>query len=261
MNYITDLCRIIIHEKCCDIFLKQHMFRDYECLSLTISRLISIGVISFSSIIKIPQIIQILYHKSGFGLSTTSLYLEITVNVLCICFHYQRHFPFSTYGEAFFILTQNVIISFLVTHFDMQYPFLFWDLVMIIEFSFLFSVFKSIASLSLISFLWGLNIPLSLSYKIVQIYDIKKKKCKGELSTISTFLKAIGSLGRVFTTFREINRFSVFILYFLNFTLNALIFLQCLKYPKKNDSMLELKLFKTWPSYDIKSSSFNMIPY
>lgn len=234
MNQINDICILLINEKCCDVFLNKHMFRDYECMSLALSRFIGIGIIFFSSIIKIPQIIQILQSNSGFGLSVASLYLEITVNVLCICFHYQRQFPFSTYGEAFFILAQNLIIAFLVTHLDKQYPFLLWDFVIILEFSLLFSVFRNIASLNLISFLWGLNIPLSLSYKSAQIYEVYRRKCKGELSTISSLLKAIGSLGRVFTTFREIKRISVFLVYFLNFTLNALIVIQCLKYPKRN---------------------------
>lgn len=234
MIYINDFCNLLIQEKCCDVFLSKHDFRDYECLSLALSRSISIGVIFFSSIIKIPQIIQIIQSGSGYGLSITSLYLEITVNVLCICFHYQRQFPFTTYGEAFFILTQNAIISFLVTHLDKQNPFLLWDFVMILEFSLLFSVFRNIASLNFISFLWNLNIPLSLSYKSAQIYEIHKRKCKGELSTISSLLKAIGSLGRVFTTFREVQKVSVFLLYFLNFALNALIVFQCLKYPKRN---------------------------
>ena len=231
MKHINDFCVLLIEEKCCDVFLNKHMFLNYECLSLAMSRFIGIGIIFFASIIKIPQIIQILQYSSGYGLSMTSLYLEI--NILCICFHYQRHFPFSTYGEAFFILAQNVIISFLVTHFDKNYPILLWDFIMIIEFSLLFSVFRNISSLNFISLLWNLNIPLSVSYKSAQICENHRKKCKGELSTISSLMKAIGSLGRVFTTFREVKKISVFLLYLLNFLLNALIFIQCIIYPKK----------------------------
>ncbi|OHT02865.1 Mannose-P-dolichol utilization defect 1 protein like protein [Tritrichomonas foetus] len=233
MKFINDICSSLLNEYCCKSFISEWNFFDRECVSLAFSRGIGIGVIFFSSIIKIPQIFQILRYNNGFGISMTAMYIEITVNTLSFSYHLQNKYPFTTYGETVFIFIQNLIIAFLVSHYDRHYPFLLFDSIIIIEFSLIFAVLRNAISPSFMSFLWRLNLPLSLSYKCAQIVKTWKIGCKGELSTISSFMKALGSLGRVFTTLREINDGTILFLYFVNFSLNAFIFVQCIMYPKK----------------------------
>lgn len=233
MTSIFHACSVILNQKCCNLFINKYIFRNPACDSLLLSRMISFGVIFFSLFIKIPQIYQILHYKSGYGLSILALYIEITVNVVCICYHYQQSYAFTTYGEAYFVLLQNLIVAFFVSHFDYKYHFLSWDFVVIIEFTLLFSVVKNVAPPTFIALLWSLNIPLSLFYKFVQILAIKRKKCKGELSLATSIMKMCGSYGRIFTTYREISDKLVIFLYILNFILNAIVVCQCLKYPKK----------------------------
>jgi mannose-P-dolichol utilization defect protein 1 len=92
------------------------------------------------------------------------------------------------------------------------------------SFRFNFSVEKSIFPDSFIDFLWAICLPLSIAYKIPQIYSTYKNKCKGELSTLSCGLTLLGSCGRVFTTLREIKNWSVLIMYILNLVLNSIIY-------------------------------------
>jgi mannose-P-dolichol utilization defect protein 1 len=107
-----------VNELCCKKLLIDFDLKHQECLSLFSSKAIGYGLILFSSILKVPQIIQIVKNKSGQGLSVLSLYLEITANVLTIVFHRQHHFPISTFGETILILIQNLVTSFFVTHYD-----------------------------------------------------------------------------------------------------------------------------------------------
>ena len=232
-SFFLDKCSSLISSQCCYIFFRDFNFANYECFSLVLSKVIGIIVIFFSSFFKLPQIIQILYYKNASGISISSIYLEATVNVLTLCFHWKCRYSITTYGEAFFVLAQNIVIGFLATHYDNKYPFLIWDIIIFSEFTLIFCTVKDIISLNMISLIWKLNFPLSYSYKVTQIYKTFHKKCKGELSTISSFIKVLGSMGRIFTTFREIKDMFILILYFINFLMNLTILFQCLHYPKK----------------------------
>jgi mannose-P-dolichol utilization defect protein 1 len=166
--------------------------------------------------------------------------MEIVANVLAFAYHRQKGFPFSTFGETILILIQNLLIAFFVTHFSANYNIFAWNSFLILNSCLIFGVEKRIMSDSLMQFLWAVCLPLSIAYKVPQILHTYKSKCKGELSTLSCFLTLMGSLGRVFTTLREVKDLSVLVMYLLNVILNGTILVQSVHYPKHSSAASKL---------------------
>lgn len=237
MEFVARLCSPFVNQECCHTLFVDMDFKNKKCVSLFISRGIGFGLICFSAILKLPQLIQILYHKSGKGLSESSLFMEITANVLALCYHRQKQFPFATYGETLLIMAQNILIGYFVTHFSDKYNHTTWNSFMLLTFALIFSVEHGVMSNTVMNALWMICLPLSIAYKIPQIWHTYRAKCKGELSTLSCFLTLMGSCGRVFTTIREVKDWSVLLMYVLNVILNGTIWIQCLVLPKKADKV------------------------
>ena len=82
MKVLALACQPFVNEKCYKSIFMDWNFSDKECISLFFSKAIGYGLIAFSSILKLPQLFVIIRHKSGHGLSITSLFMEIIANVL-----------------------------------------------------------------------------------------------------------------------------------------------------------------------------------
>lgn len=87
---------------------------DVPCLKVVISKGIGYGMIVFSSILKLPQIIKIMSAKSVEGLSPASFYMEVLAFTFTIVYNYILKYPFSSYGEAVVINVQNILLVFLL---------------------------------------------------------------------------------------------------------------------------------------------------
>uniref|UniRef100_A0A8C5S1F8 Mannose-P-dolichol utilization defect 1 n=1 Tax=Laticauda laticaudata TaxID=8630 RepID=A0A8C5S1F8_LATLA len=72
------------------------------------------------SAVKMPQILKILAAKSAEGLSFNAILLELVAISGTMAYSIAHSFPFSTWGEAFFIMLQTVSIGFMVQHFGGQ---------------------------------------------------------------------------------------------------------------------------------------------
>uniref|UniRef100_A0A670ZA42 Solute carrier family 66 member 3 n=1 Tax=Pseudonaja textilis TaxID=8673 RepID=A0A670ZA42_PSETE len=70
--------------------------------------------------VKLPQILKILAAKSAEGLSFNAILLELVAISGTMAYSIAHSFPFSAWGEAFFIMLQTVSIGFMVQHFGGQ---------------------------------------------------------------------------------------------------------------------------------------------
>jgi mannose-P-dolichol utilization defect protein 1 len=229
---LAKLCSPFVNDECCRALLIDFNFGNRLCVSLFISKSVGFGLIGFSAILKLPQLIQIIARRSGRGLSVPSLFMEIMANVLAIAYHRQNGFPFSTFGETILILIQNLLIAFFVTHFAADYDLIGWNAFVVVNSSLLFAVERGIVSSRVMGFMWTVCLPLSIAYKVPQILHTYRARCKGELSPLSCLLTLVGSCGRVFTTIRELHDMSVLAMYLLNVLLNGTILVQSVVYPK-----------------------------
>lgn len=92
--------------------------RDIDCLKLALSKVLGIGIVGASAIVKLPQLLKILNSGSAEGVSFLSYLLETASYLISLAYNVRNQFPFSTYGEVALIAIQNVAISVLVLQFS-----------------------------------------------------------------------------------------------------------------------------------------------
>ncbi|KAK2151380.1 hypothetical protein LSH36_365g03021 [Paralvinella palmiformis] len=89
----------------------------FVCLKVVLSKVLGYGIIVGSILVKVPQIMKILKAKSGEGINMFSTTLELTAIAATMAYSYSQGFPFSSYGEAVFLLIQTLITAFLVMYY------------------------------------------------------------------------------------------------------------------------------------------------
>ena len=88
------------------------------CASFFLSKILGSCVLLGSLAFKVPQILKIHTNKSAAGVSISQFWMELCVSAMSLSFNYHIEAPFTTYGESFFILAQNVIIVFQIRFFS-----------------------------------------------------------------------------------------------------------------------------------------------
>jgi len=91
---------------------------DMECLKFVFSKLLGYSIVFASSIVKVPQVINIVRAGSTEGLTELVLYMESIGYVLGVLYPMHYGQPFSTYGESLFIAIQAIIIMCLLWYYN-----------------------------------------------------------------------------------------------------------------------------------------------
>ena len=87
------------------------LLSDAACMKLAISKVLGLGVVAGSALVKVPQIVKMINASSADGLSGTSITLEAVSNVAAVSYYAGLDFAFSTWGENIFLLLQNLAIA------------------------------------------------------------------------------------------------------------------------------------------------------
>lgn len=145
---------------------------------------------------------------SARGLSLTAYVLETVAYAITLAYNYRNDFPFSTYGENFFLTIQNAIITLLIIYYPQtrltraQPP---------IGRVVLTAIAMAVASVALVgvpettlSFLQLATLPISLFSKLPQIMQNHRAQSTGQLSAFAVFAQIAGCLARLFTTATEV---------------------------------------------------------
>ena len=115
---IRDLGVSLIGDVCYKTLLLDVDFTDADCLKLAISKGLGIGIVTMSSVVKVPQILKLLSSKSAAGVSFLAYLLETSAVLVALAYNFRNEFPFSTYGETAMIAVQNIVISTLVLNYS-----------------------------------------------------------------------------------------------------------------------------------------------
>lgn len=172
--------------------------------------------------------------KSARGLSLSAYVLETLAYAITLAYSYRNDFPFSTYGENFFLTIQNVIITFLIIH----YP---TSRLTRTESSgsklALATVLTAVAGVALyvlppatLSALQVATIPLSLFSKLPQIRQNYRARSTGQLSAFAVISQIAGCLARLFTTSAEVGDPILFAGFALALVLNLVLGVQMWAY-------------------------------
>ncbi|KAF9448556.1 mannose-P-dolichol utilization defect 1 protein [Macrolepiota fuliginosa MF-IS2] len=228
--FIKDLGVSIIGGECYTSLVEDLHITDTKCLKYAISKGLGIGIVVGGSIMRLPQLFLILNARSARGLSLSSFSLETLAYSINTTYSYRNGFPFSTYGENFFLSLQNAIIVLLIIHYR---PSLSYDYSKRRQhlLTALLSLLLMVSALSIIphwmlAFLQAATLPLAVSAKLPQIMQNARAKSTGQLSAFAVGAQIVGCLARLYTTAMEVGDWLVASAFGMALVLNGILGVQ-----------------------------------
>jgi len=220
-SILRDPAVALIGEKCYTVLVYDFDITNVECLKYALSKGLGLGIVVGGAIVKIPQILKIISAHSVRGLSLSAYVLETVSYGISLAYASRNRFPFSTYGENFFLTIQNVIITLLILYFSGPGAAIGSSLGSpVVGKSNLGKMAAGLAAtavgtyvlssdlvcpLWLLSLLQAATVPLSLTSKAPQIMANHRARSTGNLSAFTVFNALLGCVARLFTTRQEVN--------------------------------------------------------
>ncbi|XP_063326479.1 mannose-P-dolichol utilization defect 1b [Pelmatolapia mariae] len=215
-------------ESCYDEFFLKFNFLDVPCLKIVLSKGLGIGIILGSVMVKLPQILKLLGAKSAEGLSFKSVLLELLAITGTMAYSVANNFPFSSWGEALFLMLQTVTIGFLIQHYGKRTST--GLLFMVIYLSLLVLLLSPVTPMSVVTSMQAFNMPAIIIGRLIQASTNYSNGHTGQLSAVSVFMLFAGSLARIFTSVQETGDSLMALTYVISSTCNGIITLQVLYY-------------------------------
>lgn len=107
---MSKLISYFIGDTCYHTFFIDGSLMDIPCLKYSISKALGYGIVIGSGIMKLPQILKIIFSRDVTGLNAMSFYMECVAFLPSIIYNYLKGYPISTYGENVIILFQNMLL-------------------------------------------------------------------------------------------------------------------------------------------------------
>ncbi|KAF8981141.1 hypothetical protein BGZ46_003195 [Entomortierella lignicola] len=233
----------IIGNTCYTILVEELDYHNVQCIKLGISKGLGYGIVFGGAIVKMPQIFKILKTHSTLGLSLTSFLLETLACVINLAYNLRHENSFSTYGETFFVLFQNLVILALILHYTGKKNSL--TVITLSSFLILGIIFMkniqqeqqdgsiltvSIISEDILTLFQKAVIPINVLSKIPQIRENYNNKSTGQLSAFTIFNYFVGSLARIYTTLTEVKDPIILYGFLLSTLFNCLLAFQMALY-------------------------------
>jgi len=245
-NDIIELLRDGVNQfklmtpKCFEDMVVKGNVNNMVCMKAFISKVLGLGIVVGSSLVKLPQVFKIMFGGSAEGISFLSVFLELVAITLSGAYSYGSGFPFSAYGESVFLAIQTALIAVLVLWFSSGKGS-----------SLLFTVVYAASvyvvldpKLCPLTALWygqASNIPMIILGKFIQIISNFRNGHTGQLSAITCFLLALGAIARIFTSIQETGDQLIILTYICSSTVNSIIALQVLWYWNATKAVVEQK--------------------
>ncbi|KAF9519704.1 hypothetical protein BS47DRAFT_1312338 [Hydnum rufescens UP504] len=229
-RFISDPAIAIIGQTCYTSLVENLNINDMECIKLSISKALGLGIVAGGSVVKIPQVLLITKARSARGLSLSAYILETLGYSFTLAYSARNHFPFSTYGENLFLTIQNLAVTLLI----ILYPTSPTDpsgynVIGVTAASLISAVLAlSLVAVphSLLALLQISTLPISLFSKIPQIVQNARARSTGQLSSVAVASQVLGCVARLFTTATEVGDPIVLWGFGLALLLNAVIAVQ-----------------------------------
>lgn len=183
---------------------------------------------------RVPQLFLILNACSARGLSVSSFSLETLAYSINTTYSFRHEFPFSTYGENFFLSLQNAVITLLIIHYRPSLSFNYskrrQHLTLTLLLMSLFILLLLTIPHWLLAFLQAATLPLAVSAKLPQIMQNARARSTGQLSAFAVGAQVLGCLARLYTTAMEVGDRLVAGAFAMALTLNGILGVQLWKY-------------------------------
>ncbi|XP_033122184.1 mannose-P-dolichol utilization defect 1 protein-like [Anneissia japonica] len=171
------------------------------CLKIAITKGLGVGIIAGSAMVKIPQMVKILRAGSGEGISVPGALLEMYAISSTWAYAVARQFPFTAWGEAFFlaIQTSGIIILCLVYAKKSSLAGIY----LVAYIGVMYVLLSGQIPVNVLATLQACNMPVMLVSRMIQILQNYRNGHTGQLSAITMVLVFLGSLARIFTSIQE----------------------------------------------------------
>lgn len=203
----------LIGQECYTTLIYNVDFSSSHCVKYAISKALGLGIVVFGSIMKVPQILNIVNGRSARGISLSMYTLEVVAYTISLAYAVRSRLPFSTYGENLSLTLQNMIILLLVIAYTPNAKTGRVDpsarsntitvAAALMGIGSLALATPSVIPASTLTLLQACTIPISLASKVPQMAELYKDKSRGQLSSIVVFAQLLGTIARVFTTMTE----------------------------------------------------------
>jgi len=226
ISTLTPLLLLIMSQDCINTMLLEFNILDLPCLKMIISKSLGYAIVGGSMMVKFPQILKIQSSGSVVGLSLITFLLETFCCCVNVAYNYKLEFPFSTWGESFFIALQLIIMLAQFFHYTDRTTFALLTPFLVPGLCFgMTHLTKDILALLLTS-----SIPLMALSKIFQIKSNFMNGHTGQLSFATSLLNFLGCLARLFTVIQEVEDSLILLNIGTVFALNTIIVLQFVMY-------------------------------
>ena len=227
---LLTLVEQFLGPKCSQEILHDHKLfplttSDSRCTQLLIRKGLSLGIISGSALVKLPQLFKILLNQSVVGLSLIGQVLELLASTVAFVYNFRAGNPFMVYGETVFVSVQNALLVLMIGFYGNK-------MMQLILFTAIYSVLLSTLlipnyiNMDQLAILQAATIPITALARLPQIFQVWSSGSSGQLSSISLFLVMAGSLARLYTTIAEVQDPILLVGYSSTAILNTILFLQ-----------------------------------
>ena len=194
------------------------------CLKYVVSKALGYAIVTGSVAVKLPQVYSIIKAGNVDGLSPTSILLEMVSLTSSLAYYAALGYPFSTWGENFFLFAQHAAITTCYFHYTSGLlssramatvlPLIALGLVlfkrMVPEVAMPEAACEAFGkpagcTLTCESLAGGLPVVLGLFARLPQIAQNMRQGHTGQLSLITYMLNVAGSGARAFTIVQELN--------------------------------------------------------
>ncbi|XP_067880104.1 mannose-P-dolichol utilization defect 1b [Heterodontus francisci] len=222
------LLNFFLSEKCYEEFFLEFNFLDVPCLKILLSKVLGLAIITGSVMVKLPQIFKIMRAKSTAGLSFNSVLLEMLSITGSMVYGIRNHFPFSSWGEALFLMLQTLMIGFLIQHYGGRPQK--GVACLLIYFVLVGLLLSPLTPMMAVTLLQALNMPAVIVSRLIQILTNYRNGHTGHLSAVTVFLLFGGSVARIFTSVQETGDWLMILTYVVSSSFNGVIAAQLLYY-------------------------------
>jgi len=215
--------------KCFEDVVVKGNIDNMVCMKAFLSKVLGLGIVVGSSLVKLPQVLKIMMGGSADGISFLSVLLELLAITFSGVYSFTSGFPFSAYGESVFLAVQTALIAMLCLWFS-RGKLVSLIFMAVYSAGVYFSLDPAICPVALLWYGQAANIPMILLGKFIQIYSNFSNGHTGQLSPITCFLLAAGAIARIFTSIQETGDQLVILTYVCSSAFNSIIALQVIWY-------------------------------
>jgi len=174
--------------------------------------------------------------RSARGLSFTAYVLETLAYAFTLAYSVRNQFPFSTYGENFFLTVQNVVIMFLIVAYAPRSAGKGARLTTTAVGAAATGVALWLAPPAAMQAMVMSTVPLGLFSKVPQIRQNFRAQSTGQLSVFAVLSQVLGCLARLFTTMTEVGDVILTVGFALALFLNIILAVQLWQYWGQEDA-------------------------